>query len=71
MALYASSTDLLRAAPVVGRGSDMTTSRRAMAGMDWSTVLPVGRVESLSIMTGSVLSLILLTKGPRHLRAWF
>lgn len=65
IAWYDSVTSFVGVTPLIGRGSVVTTVRRAIAGMELSTEFSVLRFDSFSINGGRMLSGIFVTSGPR------
>src|SRR5277367_876730 len=62
---YDSATSFDGETPVTGRGSVMTTVRRAMAGMELSTEFSVVRFESFSMSGARIVLGIFVTRGAR------
>lgn len=62
---YASVMSLVGEMPTTGRGSVMTTVRRAIAGIELSTEFSVVRFESFSISGASIVLGIFVTSGAR------
>jgi hypothetical protein len=62
---YDSVTSFDGETPVTGRGSVITTVRRAMAGMELSTEFSVVRFESFSMSGARIVLGIFVTRGAR------